>query len=192
MLVHLGDVLNGEIWLSYCVLFLLAVHLRTESQCCPCQVLKQEQCESFPPASLIFHSDESLSQACSCLCGFEGKEKKATQLDAPLPVVHLPSTRWKSCGFFLRSLSSHFSLHYDIQFYVCEYLWTKVTLFYTSTFLFLCIASFTTIMVMAAWKDSGRFVRHSTWFWIVREIFLPYTCLALLESFSISVHVFAS
>lgn len=38
-------------------------------------------------------------------------------------------------------------------------------------------------------------------FWQIREtfhmvldraIFLPYTCLALLESFSISVHVFAS
>lgn len=91
---------------------------------------------------------------------------------------------------------------FKISFFFFFLLWYSVScvwifmnksdLVYTSTFLFLCIATFTTIMVMAVWKASGRFVRDSTGFWKVREIFLPYTCIVLLESFSISGHVYAS
>lgn len=81
-----------------------------------------------------------------------------------------------------------------LLWYSVSYVWifmNKSDLVYTSTFLFLWL-----LLLLQSWRwqfeDSGRFVRDCTGFWVVREIFLALTCIALLESFSISVHVYAS
>lgn len=120
----------------------------------------------------------------------EGKESHTIRRPSPCSPPALYQMEVLCVLFKISFFLIFFPLWYSV---LCVWIFmNKSDLVYTSTFLFLCSATFTTIMVMAVWKDYGRFVRDSTGFWIIREIFLPYTCLVLLESFSISVHVYAS
>lgn len=75
--------------------------MRTELQCLPCQIVKEKECESFPPHSLILHSDESLPQACLCVYGSTRRKIKLLQWGVTASPNYMGSSSPSLLGFLL-------------------------------------------------------------------------------------------
>lgn len=180
VLVHFGGVLHGEICLC-----LISPHSSLEER------ITMPSFSSMKAGGMgvissclpdLYPDALYLKLALASVVWREEKQSYTIRYHS-VPGVPLCFTRWKFHGFFLRSL---FVLFLSPVMFRVSFLWIVMNtsdLVYTSLSLFLCIAAITTIIAMAVWVGSGRFVRHSTVFSIVGEILLPYTCIVLLESF---------